>query len=108
MIAATEPGLYRHCPTVHQFGSVLKTDQILDACFSQLTLHGPTWWKFHLAQSEETRAIFHNDLKQTQRSQPQKLRKDVSLSHARKLEHTLVPPPDSGTGKGEMWHIGSH
>ena len=44
----------------------------------------------------------------TQLSQPQKLRKDVSFPHARKLEHMLVPPRDLHTGKGEMWHIGSH
>ena len=30
------------------------------------------------------------------------------LPHDRRQELTLVLPPDSRTGKGEMWHTGSH
>ena len=98
MIAATEPGLYISPLPNSTPVWVCTQDRPDPGCMLQ---SADTPWSY-LVQSRETRVIFHDDLKQTQLSQPQKLWKDVSLPRTHKLEHTLVPPPDSCTGKGEM------
>ena len=106
MIAATEPSLSLLCDNkpvlVHTRdrpdpGRVIQPAETPRSCFVETPLSTIQRNHSHLSRCPET-----------QNMPPQKPNKDISLPLTHKHEHILVHPPDACTGKGEMWHTGSH
>ena len=108
MTGVTEPDHCHHSPVMRRFGCELKTDRFPGESSDQQPHRGPTSWRFHLESFAGTRATFHQDQVKHSRRQFQLNHSSIPSPHGHGQELALVLPPDSRTGKGEMWHTGSH